>query len=72
MPQMLNAAQCQALARECKNLAQEPDISADRVTLLNNAAQSFKRLATQLDMIAANERYCKTSQRRADRQLTRP
>lgn len=69
---MLNAAQCQALARECKNLAQEPDIPADRVTLLNNAAQSFKRLATQLDMLAASERYGKTSLRCADRQLRRP
>jgi hypothetical protein len=53
---MLNAAQCQALAKEYKELTQKPDIPADRVTLLNNVAQSLKRLATQLDMLAANER----------------
>lgn len=53
---MLNAAQCQALAKEYKKLAQKPDIPADRGTLLNNVAQSLKRLATQLDMLAANER----------------
>ena len=53
---MLNAAQCQALAKEYKHLAQKPDIPADQVTLLNNVAQSLKRLATQLDMLAANER----------------
>lgn len=53
---MLNAAQCQALVKEYKNLAQKPDIPADRVTLLKNIAQSLKRVATQLDMLAANER----------------
>jgi hypothetical protein len=58
---MLNAAQCQALANEYKHLAQKPDIPADQVTLLNNVAQSLKRLATQLDMLAANERDGKRS-----------
>jgi hypothetical protein len=46
---MLTAAQCQALAKEYKDLAQESDISADRAALLNNIGRSFKGLATQLD-----------------------
>ena len=58
---MLTAAQCQgkeyqALAKEYKDLAQESDISADRAALLNNIGRSFKGLATQLDMLAANTR----------------
>jgi hypothetical protein len=44
---MLTAAQCQALAKEYKDLAQESDISADRAALLNNIGRSFKGLATQ-------------------------
>jgi hypothetical protein len=58
---MLTAAQCQAVAQEYKDLAQKPNIPVDRVTLLNNVAQSLKRLATQLDMLAANERDGKRS-----------
>ena len=60
---MSTAAQCQALAKEYqalakeyKDLAQESDISADRAALLNNIGRSFKGLATQLDMLAANTR----------------
>ena len=58
---MLTAAQCQALAKEYKDLAQESDISADRAALLNNIGRSFKGLATQLDMLAANTRDGKRS-----------
>ena len=53
---MLTAAQCQALAKEYKDLAQESDISANRAALLYNIGRSFKGLATQLDMLAANTR----------------
>ena len=62
---MLTAAQCQALAKEYKDFAQEPDIPADRAVLLNNIARSFKGLGTQLDMLAADTRDSKRSLQRA-------
>jgi hypothetical protein len=50
---MPTAAQCQALAKEYKDLAQEPGIPADQAAQLNKIVRSFKGLATELDMLAA-------------------
>ena len=65
---MLTTAQCQALAKEYqalakeyKDLAQEPDIPTDRAAQLNKIVRSFKGLATEFDMLAANMRDGKRS-----------
>jgi hypothetical protein len=53
---MLTAAECRALAAECKRLSQASDISNDRAFLLRNVGRSLKGVATQLDMLAAKTR----------------
>jgi hypothetical protein len=53
---MLTASQCQKLASEYKSLAQQPDVSKERVAMLINIARSLAGLATQLDKLAAHIR----------------
>jgi hypothetical protein len=55
-PAMLTASQCQKLASEYKSLAQQPDVSKERVAMLINIARSLAGLATQLDKLAAHIR----------------
>jgi hypothetical protein len=50
---MLTASECQELASEYRSLAQQPDVSKERATMLLNIARSLAGLSTQLDRLAA-------------------
>ena len=53
---MLTAAQCQTYAAEFKFLAQQADVSEERINVLKNIVRSLKGLANQLDRLAELQR----------------